>query len=128
MSNPHLPLLTLHPSVSLFYLLGLFDLWGGLRTLLVSSIGAYLIATKIEGPFMPWIGFVFLMSHMSISHLIRQARADPNVIDITGKYTLVPRDWLYGMIGLIPFTSRRADGSGHEGKNGRDHQKMVQEV
>ncbi|KAL5332345.1 MBOAT, membrane-bound O-acyltransferase family-domain-containing protein [Aspergillus crustosus] len=33
---------------------------------------------------MPWIGFLFLMSHMSINHLTRQILNDPQVIDITG--------------------------------------------
>ncbi|KAI9881997.1 MAG: hypothetical protein M1823_006284, partial [Watsoniomyces obsoletus] len=72
------------PSVSLFYLIGLFDLWAGLRALLISSVGAYVIAAKIHGPYMPWVGFVFLMGHLSINHLSRQSRGDPGVIDITG--------------------------------------------
>lgn len=72
--------------VSLFYLVGLFDLWVGIRTLLVSSVGAYLIASRIRGPYMPWIGFVFLMGHMSINHIFRQRRAAPDVVDITGKH------------------------------------------
>ena len=71
--------------VSLFYLIGLFDLWTGLRTLLIDAIGAYWIAAKIRGPYMPWIGFIFLMGHMSINHIIRQYRADPHAVDITGK-------------------------------------------
>lgn len=33
---------------------------------------------------MPWIGFVFLMAHMSISHIYRQMVDDAQVIDITG--------------------------------------------
>jgi lysophospholipid acyltransferase len=33
---------------------------------------------------MPWIGFVFLMGHMSINHLHRQFVAQPRNIDITG--------------------------------------------
>lgn len=33
---------------------------------------------------MPWIGFVFLMGHMSISHIYRQMVDDPQVVDITG--------------------------------------------
>ncbi|KAI9751387.1 MAG: lysophospholipid acyltransferase [Lichina confinis] len=70
--------------VSLFYLVGLFDLWVGIRTLLISSTGAYLIAANIRGPYMPWIGFVFLMGHMSISHILRQYRATPEVVDISG--------------------------------------------
>lgn len=33
---------------------------------------------------MPWVGFVFVMGHMSISHIRRQAVNDPSLIDITG--------------------------------------------
>jgi len=80
MRRPHL---IVH-SVSTFYLIGLFDLWVGVRTLAISSVGAYLIAQFIQGPFMPWIGFVFCMGHMSINQLARQFRNDPGVVDITG--------------------------------------------
>ncbi|GLB10103.1 lysophospholipid acyltransferase [Aspergillus tubingensis] len=71
-------------SVSLFYLVGLFDLWDGLRTLFYSAAGTYLIAHYIDGSLMPWIGFIFLMGHMSISHIYRQIVNDPQAIDITG--------------------------------------------
>lgn len=70
--------------MSTFYLIGLFSLWSGIRTLLISAVGAYVIAGYVEGPFMPWIGFVFLMGHMSISHIFRQFVNDPGVVDITG--------------------------------------------
>lgn len=33
---------------------------------------------------MPWIGFVYLMGHMSVSHIYRQIADSPSVIDITG--------------------------------------------
>ncbi|KAJ6198313.1 membrane-bound O-acyltransferase domain-containing protein 5 [Bipolaris maydis] len=71
-------------SVSMFYLVGLFDLWAGLRTIFISAGGAYLIASKIHSPYMPWIGFVFLMGHMSVNHIYRQAVNDASVFDITG--------------------------------------------
>lgn len=71
--------------VSLFYLVGLFDLWSGIRTLLISSLGAYAIASYVEGPFMPWIGFVILMGHMSINQLYRQKYNADGRVDITGK-------------------------------------------
>ena len=71
-------------AVSLFYIIGLFDLWSGLRTLAISSTGVYLIAYYVDGSLMPWIGFVFLMAHMSISHIYRQMVDDAQVIDITG--------------------------------------------
>ncbi|KAL8668450.1 MAG: hypothetical protein Q9168_006920 [Polycauliona sp. 1 TL-2023] len=70
--------------VSLFYLVGLFDLWAGVRTILISSCGAYIIASYLEGPFMPWIGFIFLMGHMSINHIHRQFANTPDKVDITG--------------------------------------------
>ncbi|KAI4723633.1 MBOAT family protein-like protein [Aureobasidium sp. EXF-10727] len=71
-------------AVSMFYLVGLFDLWAGLRTILISSVGAYSIAAYIQGPYMPWVGFVFLMGHMSVNHIYRQILNDPSTIDITG--------------------------------------------
>ncbi|RAK94876.1 lysophospholipid acyltransferase [Aspergillus ibericus CBS 121593] len=71
-------------AVSLFYIVGLFDLWDGLRTLFYSAAGTYLIAYYIDGSLMPWIGFIFLMGHMSISHIYRQILNDPQTIDITG--------------------------------------------
>ncbi|PYI25394.1 MBOAT family protein [Aspergillus indologenus CBS 114.80] len=71
-------------AVSLFYIVGLFDLWDGLRTLAYSSAGIYLIAYYIDGSLMPWIGFVFLMGHMSINHIYRQIVDDAQVVDITG--------------------------------------------
>jgi lysophospholipid acyltransferase len=33
---------------------------------------------------MPWIGFVFLMGHMSVNHIARQAANSPSTVDITG--------------------------------------------
>ncbi|KAL2828289.1 MBOAT, membrane-bound O-acyltransferase family-domain-containing protein [Aspergillus cavernicola] len=71
-------------AVSLFYLVGLFDLWDGLRTILYSAAGIYAIAHFIDGSMMPWIGFIFLMGHMSLNHIYRQILDDPGVIDITG--------------------------------------------
>ncbi|PSN59818.1 membrane-bound O-acyltransferase domain-containing protein 5 [Corynespora cassiicola Philippines] len=71
-------------TISMFYLVGLFDLWDGLRTLLISAGGAYAISAKINSPYMPWIGFVFLMGHMSVNHIYRQMLDDPSTMDITG--------------------------------------------
>ncbi|KAJ5658015.1 uncharacterized protein N7484_001664 [Penicillium longicatenatum] len=69
---------------SLFYIIGLFGLWDGLRTLLYSAAGTYAIAYYVDGSLMPWIGFVFLMGHMSVSHIYRQMVDDAGVVDITG--------------------------------------------
>ncbi|SMQ53226.1 unnamed protein product [Zymoseptoria tritici ST99CH_3D7] len=71
-------------SVAIFYLVGLFDLWGGLVVILIDAIGTYLIAAYIQGPYMPWVGFVFLMGHMSISHIYRMIENNPSSVDITG--------------------------------------------
>lgn len=71
-------------SVSIFYLIGLFDLWGGLWTIFLSSAGAYAIAAYVQGPYMPWINFVFQMGYMSVSHIYRQMVADPSKVDVTG--------------------------------------------
>ncbi|KAJ5092296.1 Lysophospholipid acyltransferase [Penicillium alfredii] len=70
--------------VSLFYIIGLFDLWDGLRTILYAAAGTYAIAYYLDGSLMPWFGFVFLMGHMSISHIYRQILDDAQVVDITG--------------------------------------------
>ncbi|MCJ1341112.1 lysophospholipid acyltransferase [Bachmanniomyces sp. S44760] len=70
--------------VSIFYLVGLFDLWSGIRTLFIDAAAAYLIASYVEGPYMPWLGFVFLMGHMSVNHFYRQFASNPNLVDITG--------------------------------------------
>ncbi|GAB0135384.1 hypothetical protein EsDP_00003724 [Epichloe bromicola] len=70
---------------SIFYLVGLFDLWHGVMTIAVSAGGAYLIAKFMrKSPYMPWIGFLFVMGHMSISHVRRQAANSPSTVDITG--------------------------------------------
>ncbi|KAI9147914.1 Lysophospholipid acyltransferase [Paramyrothecium foliicola] len=71
--------------VSLFYLVGIFDLWDGLYTVLLSAGGAYAIAFFLrDSPYMPWIGFAFTMGHMSVSHISRQMANSPSTIDITG--------------------------------------------
>ncbi|PTB66592.1 MBOAT-domain-containing protein [Trichoderma citrinoviride] len=71
--------------VSLFYLIGLFDLWDGILTLAISAGGSYAIAKYLRGsPYMPWIGFVFVMGHMSVSHIQRQIENNPSRVDITG--------------------------------------------
>ncbi|KAH8879392.1 MBOAT-domain-containing protein [Thozetella sp. PMI_491] len=92
-------------SVGIFYLVGLFDLWDGLRTVLISSGGSYAIAKFLRGsPYMPWINFVFIMGHMSISHLARQAANTPSVIDITGSQMVL-------VMKLTAFCWNVADGA-----------------
>ncbi|KAI1002456.1 Lysophospholipid acyltransferase [Podosphaera aphanis] len=89
--------------VSCFYLIGLFDLWDGLRTLAISSTFVYLAAKYINGAFMPWIVFVFVMAHLSISHLARQFVDDPGVVDISGAQMILA-------IKLTSFAWNIADG------------------
>jgi lysophospholipid acyltransferase len=71
-------------AVSVLYLVGVYDLWGGLWTLALSAAAAYTIAATIVDPIMPWVGFAVLMGHMSINHLYRQAANEVGVVDITG--------------------------------------------
>ncbi len=72
-------------STSVFYLVGLFDLWDGVRTLLISAGGTYCIAKYLKtSPYMSWIGFLFVMGHMSVSHIQRQIANSPSSVDITG--------------------------------------------
>lgn len=53
--------------------------------MLISSVGAYAIAKYLRGsPYMPWIGFVYLMGHLSVNHIARQAANNPRSVDITG--------------------------------------------
>ncbi|KAK5109450.1 hypothetical protein LTR62_007009 [Meristemomyces frigidus] len=70
--------------VTIFFLVGLFDLWGGLAVVVFDAAGTYAIAKYVKGPYMPWIGFVFLMGHMSVSHVYRQMAESPSSVDITG--------------------------------------------
>jgi len=71
-------------AIAVFFLVGLFDLWSGLLLVIFDAVGAYLIAAYVKSSYMPWIGFVFLMGHMSISHLYRQWADSPSTTDITG--------------------------------------------
>ena len=70
--------------MSLFYLVGLFDLWNGLWAIAFSAGAAYGIAATVQGPLMPWIGFVVLMGQMSVSHVWRQMANTPSTVDVTG--------------------------------------------
>lgn len=102
-------------SVALFYLIGLFDLWYGIRTLLVSSVGAYAISYYIDGSFMPWIGFTFLMGHMSVNHIYRKIANSPSSVDITGAQMVL-------VMKLTAFCWNVHDGRLPE-KDLNDHQK-----
>ncbi|KAI1213402.1 MBOAT family protein [Annulohypoxylon truncatum] len=69
----------------LFYLVGLFSLWTGVRTLFISSAVTYGLAHYLRtSAYMPWIAFVFLMGHMAANQLARQFADNPAGIDITG--------------------------------------------
>jgi lysophospholipid acyltransferase len=71
-------------TVALFNLIGLFDLWAGIRTIAIDAVVTYALAYYVDGTLMPWFTFVFLMGHMSMNHIIRQRVNDPAVNDITG--------------------------------------------
>ncbi|OLL27148.1 Lysophospholipid acyltransferase [Neolecta irregularis DAH-3] len=70
-------------SVSLFYLLGIFSLWCGLRTLLISSLGTYVLSAFIKNKYMPLIVFVFVLGHMGFNHFRSFGKPDETV-DIIG--------------------------------------------
>ncbi|KAI0883473.1 MBOAT family protein [Annulohypoxylon maeteangense] len=72
-------------SGGLFYLVGLYSLWAGVRTLFISSAVTYGLAHYLRtSAYMPWIAFVFLMGHMAANQLTRQFADNPAEIDITG--------------------------------------------
>lgn len=100
--------LTAADSTSIFYLVGLFDLWRGLASLLASAAGTYCIAKYLQkSPYMPWIGFVFLMCHMSLGHIRRQVANSPSMVDITGTQMVL-------VMKLSAFCWNVADGQLHE--------------
>ncbi|CAK7269107.1 Lysophospholipid acyltransferase [Sporothrix epigloea] len=91
-------------AVSIFYLVGLFDLWAGLRTLFISSAVSYALAKYMRtSPYMPWIAFVFLMGHMSVNQISRQFANAPSTVDITGAQMVL-------VIKLSAFCWNVADG------------------
>lgn len=56
-----------------------------MQTVLIASGGSYAIAYFGRGsPYMPWVGFVFLIGHMSLNQLERQFANNPAAVDITG--------------------------------------------
>ncbi|CCG81157.1 MBOAT family protein [Taphrina deformans PYCC 5710] len=71
-------------SVGLFFLVGIFNLWSGIRTIFISCAGTWLLSKYMQGPLMPWINFVFIMGHMSINQIYRQRFGNDDVVDITG--------------------------------------------
>ncbi|KAG6095667.1 hypothetical protein E4U31_005760 [Claviceps sp. LM219 group G6] len=51
----------------------------------ISAGGTYLIAKYMQNSrYMPWLGFLFVMGHMSLSHVRRQIIRSPSTVDITG--------------------------------------------
>lgn len=72
--------------VSSFYIFGILELYRGLATLLFSSLGCYFITRYLRTDNMPWVNFVFLMTHLCYHHLNEQFFQvyDPTVIDISG--------------------------------------------
>lgn len=72
-------------AVSAFYVFGILNLRSGLQTLLISSGGCYFITRYIRTSQMPWINFLFLMTHLAYNHVHEQFfnTYDPSVINIT---------------------------------------------
>lgn len=72
--------------VSLFYIVGILELYSGFRTLFISSLFTFLITKYYKSSLMPWINLLFLMSHLAFNHAHAQFFSvyDPTKIDITG--------------------------------------------
>jgi len=58
-------------SVSLFFLLGVFQLWNGTAQLIASVLITYFVSANVYGPKMPWIVFGLVMGHLTANHLYR---------------------------------------------------------
>ncbi|KAG7192757.1 lysophospholipid acyltransferase [Scheffersomyces spartinae] len=72
--------------VSSFYIIGILNEWSGLWNLLFSALGCYFITRYVKTSTMPWINFIFLMSHLAYNHLKAQffGQTAPDDVDITG--------------------------------------------
>ncbi|KAG5513198.1 hypothetical protein PMAC_001568 [Pneumocystis sp. 'macacae'] len=71
-------------SISLIFLVVIFDLWYGVQTVLISTTCAYIIVQYVKGPYMPYVAFVFLIGHLSInSHFYRQYLNTDERVDVT---------------------------------------------
>ncbi|CAG8510381.1 15739_t:CDS:2, partial [Racocetra persica] len=62
-------------AASLFIFLGVFDLFDAVRILFVNSLVVYLIMLYIKNHWGPKLAFIFLLTHMSMSHIYRQLLA-----------------------------------------------------
>ncbi|CAG8645145.1 6019_t:CDS:2 [Cetraspora pellucida] len=62
-------------AASLFIFLGVFDLLDAVRILCVNSLVVYLIMLNIRNHWGPKLSFIFLLLHMSQSHIYRQLLA-----------------------------------------------------
>ncbi|ODV80155.1 MBOAT-domain-containing protein [Suhomyces tanzawaensis NRRL Y-17324] len=73
-------------AVSAFYVFGILNLYSGLMTLLILSLGCYFITRYLRTSSMPWVNFLFLMGHLAYNHVSEQFfnSYDPTKIDITG--------------------------------------------
>ncbi|KAH8113294.1 MBOAT-domain-containing protein [Phellopilus nigrolimitatus] len=58
-------------AVTLFYLVGMLNLWSGVAQLLGSILATYFITKNVQGPRMPWIVFCVVMGHLTVNHIIR---------------------------------------------------------
>ncbi|EJD00976.1 MBOAT-domain-containing protein [Fomitiporia mediterranea MF3/22] len=57
--------------VTMFYLLGMLELWSGAAQLLGSVLATYFIAKNVKSSNMPWIVFFIVMGHLMVNHVIR---------------------------------------------------------
>lgn len=73
-------------AVSVFYVFGILDLRSGVLTLLIAAGGCYFITRYLRTKLMPWVNFLFLMTHLAYNHINAQffENTNANAIDITG--------------------------------------------
>lgn len=73
-------------TISSMYIFVILELNSGLITLLFSSLGCYFITRYLRTWYMPWVNFLFLMTHLFYHHLHQQFFQvyDPTVIDLSG--------------------------------------------
>lgn len=73
-------------AIASFYIFGILNIGSSILTLQFSAMGCYFITRYVRTNLMPWINFLFLMSHLAYSHIYSQFfnLYDPTKIDITG--------------------------------------------
>ncbi|KAF8121319.1 MBOAT, membrane-bound O-acyltransferase family-domain-containing protein [Boletus edulis] len=70
-------------STSVVVLIPVLNLQWGFLQLLFDALGTYVIAANFRGSSMPWVVFIFVMSHLTINHVIREAWLSRDTLEIS---------------------------------------------